>query len=83
MKTILLRVIGCAALAVGSVSCVEVPGGYYGGPYRGNYYGYRHDHDDHHERHHEVHCYCGHKSCGCKPGHPKGGCYCDGGRHRH
>lgn len=32
---------------------------------------------------HHEHCYCSHKSCGCHPGHPKSGCNCDGGRHRH
>lgn len=89
MKSICLSILACVAMATGLVSCVEVPGYYgpygggYRGPYRGNYYGHHHDHDDHHKRHHEVHCYCSHKSCGCRPGHPKGGCYCDGGRHRH
>ena len=63
--------------------------GYYAGGYNRNYYDHDHHDDDHkyggghHEKHHEVHCYCSHKSCGCKPGHPKGGCYCEGGAHRH
>lgn len=85
-------------MTAGLVSCVEVPGypayggGYYGGGYNPGYYrggyprGYyadRHDHDDHHKKHHAVHCYCSRKSCGCRPGHPKGGCYCDKGAHRH
>ncbi len=30
-----------------------------------------------------THCYCSHKSCGCKPGHSKSGCRCDNGAHRH
>lgn len=60
-----------------------------------NDYHHDHDHDDYRYRQdsrraapqkkvevHE-HCYCTHKSCGCKPGHPKGGCNCDGGAHRH
>lgn len=90
MKSICLSILGCLAMAVGLVSCVEVPAypgyghGYYGG---GHSHGYdhsdHHDHDGHHNKHHEVHCYCSHKSCGCRPGHPKGGCYCDHGAHRH
>lgn len=65
---------------------------YYNDGYRNDYH---RDHDDcryrqdprHVEPSHKYssheHCYCSHKSCGCKPGHPKGGCQCDGGAHRH
>lgn len=61
-------------------------GGYYGGG--GGYYGGGYPRQPDYvivekERQHETHCYCSHKSCGCKPGHPKGGCYCDKGVHRH
>ncbi len=70
-----------------------------GSRYYDDGYGYRndyhHDHDDYRyrdeQRHSEPpkkavlheHCYCSHKSCGCKPGHPKSGCDCDHGAHRH
>ena len=42
-----------------------------------------HNNHQQQQQHHDVHCYCSHKSCGCKPGRPKGGCYCDDGQHRH
>lgn len=66
----------------------------YSSGYRNDYYqnqGSRHYHQDPHycpppQKKRDVsheHCYCTRKSCGCKPGHPKGGCNCDGGAHRH
>ncbi|MCE9518341.1 MAG: hypothetical protein K8R87_02045 [Verrucomicrobia bacterium] len=111
MKSICIRLLCCAALAAGLVSCVDVPSysnhgggynhgynqGYYGGGYnqnyngggynqgynQGYYQGHAQGHNHQQQQHHETHCYCSHKSCGCKPGHPKGGCYCDKGAHRH
>lgn len=66
-------------------------GGGYSRGYNQNYnQGYNQGHSQGHyhqqqqqQKKHATHCYCNHKSCGCKPGHPKGGCYCDKGAHRH
>ena len=74
-------------------------GNSYGNSYHNDGYAYRNENHHDHDRDcyreepryiaptrksssHE-HCYCSHKSCGCRPGHPKGGCACDGGAHRH
>jgi hypothetical protein len=43
----------------------------------------RRERAEHSRSTHHEHCYCSHKSCGCHPGHPKEGCHCDGGAHRH